>query len=115
MPSGVYPHKGHPITKETRKKISLANSNEKHGSWKGNKVKYNALHDWIKRKLGIVKYCEHCKRTDKKKYEWSNKDHKYRRVLSDWQRLCTSCHKRYDYSNHISNISSRGGIIKNKF
>ena len=36
------------------------------------------------------------KKTDEKKYEWSNKDHKYSLKREDWQRLCTSCHIKYD-------------------
>ena len=33
-----------------------------------------------------------------KKYDWSNISHKYKRDLKDWQRLCASCHTRFDDS-----------------
>lgn len=40
--------------------------------------------------------CERCHRTDKKKYEWANKSGRYLRDLTDWIRLCTSCHRLHD-------------------
>jgi hypothetical protein len=46
---------------------------------------------------GEPKKCEDCGTTDEKRvYHWSNIDHKYRRVLSDFRRLCPSCHKKFD-------------------
>ena len=36
-----------------------------------------------------------------KKFEWANIDHKYRRVLEDFIRMCTSCHRKYDYENNL--------------
>ena len=48
------------------KKISGINNY----GWKGDLATYETIHDWIRRKLGKLSYCEHCKRTDKKKYEW---------------------------------------------
>lgn len=65
-------------------------------NWKGDKVGYSALHEWVKRMLGKPRFCEHCKRTDKIKYEWANKSHSYRRDVNDWVRLCTLCHHKYD-------------------
>lgn len=72
-----------------------------HPAWKGNNATYRSIHDFIINNFGEPKYCEHCKRTDKKKYEWASKDHKYTRNIKDYQRLCTSCHRRYDYKNNI--------------
>lgn len=40
--------------------------------------------------------CEHCKSTTKKRYEWANASGDYLRNLSDWIRLCKSCHIKYD-------------------
>lgn len=68
--------------------------------WKGNEVGYGALHDWVNLHLGKPKYCEDCKRTDKKKYEWANISKKYLREPNDWKRLCTSCHHKFDNSRH---------------
>ena len=60
------------------------------------KVGMQALHSWVKRRLGKPQKCEHCGSTTAKKYEWANKSHEYKRDLSDWIRLCTSCHRKYD-------------------
>jgi hypothetical protein len=75
-----------------------------HISWlKGTSIEnygYQGIHSYINRKLGQPKYCEHCKRTDKKCYDWANKDHKYSKNLKNWMRLCRSCHLKYDYKNN---------------
>ncbi len=52
---------------------------EKNHWWKGDKVGYFALHNWIQRK-----------------FEWANKSGEYKRDLTDWIRLCTPCHAKYD-------------------
>jgi hypothetical protein len=64
--------------------------------WKGNKASKSAMHKWMDKNFGKPKYCEICKRTDRKQYDWSNKDHTYKRDRKNWQRLCSSCHKKYD-------------------
>ncbi len=76
-------------------------------SFKKGQVAYNkgiflseespAVHYWIKQKLGQPKYCEHCKKSDKKQYDWANKDHTYKKVIKDWMRLCRGCHQKWDY------------------
>ena len=69
---------------------------EKNHAWKGDEVGYHGIHKWIARKLGKPMKCEMCRSEKKKKYEWANIDHKYRRNLKDWIRLCTQCHRRHD-------------------
>lgn len=66
--------------------------------WKGEFASYGAMHKWVARWKGKPMVCDHCGSKRKKKYEWSNKDHQYRRNLDDYQRLCTSCHRLYDIS-----------------
>ena len=65
-------------------------------NWKGDSVGYGALHTWIKKRLGKPQKCEHCQSTNKKMYHWANKSGTYKRNLSDWLRLCVSCHRKYD-------------------
>jgi hypothetical protein len=65
--------------------------------WKGDNVSKDALHDWVERKLGKPNKCEKC--GSSKNLQWSNKSEKYKRDITDWQRLCTKCHQRYDYEN----------------
>lgn len=69
---------------------------EKHGQWKGDKVGYDALHTWVRRRLGKPLKCEFCDKTEGK-FEWANKHRIYnRRELSGWISLCVSCHRKYD-------------------
>ncbi len=57
----------------------------------------DGLHAWVERNLGKPKYCEKCKSTDKKIYQWSNISGQYLAIKNDWQRLCVKCHQLYDY------------------
>lgn len=69
---------------------------EKHPQWKGDKVGYSGLHMWVRDQLGTPSYCAYCQTTNAKKFEWANISHAYKRELSDWIRLCVSCHHLYD-------------------
>lgn len=74
--------------------------------WKGDKAKVAAMHDWIKRKKGKPNLCEVCGTTKAKKFEWANIDHKYKRLLEDYIRMCTKCHLSFDRENN------RGPLVK---
>ena len=80
------------------KKFIFRHSNHggKHYAWKGDNVKYRALHQWIENNLGTPSLCSDCGSTTAKKFEWANISGKYRRDLSDWKRLCRSCHRFFD-------------------
>lgn len=72
-----------------------------HHKWKGNKVGYDALHNWVERQLGKPKYCSGCKKVGNSvnnvwNVHWANKSHKYKRDLWDWLALCRKCHYQYD-------------------
>ena len=71
---------------------------EKNYQWKGDKVSYRALHKWVIKNLGKAQKCKHCgkEKTTAKSIQWANKDHKYKRNLTNWIALCASCHKKYD-------------------
>ena len=73
----------------------------KNPNWKGDDVTYIGLHSWVWRNKGRPKKCEHCGTTTAKRFEWANKSHEYKRDLTDWIRLCTSCHKKYDMTPEI--------------
>lgn len=81
----------------TRKALLKAIAGKNNVNWKGDAVGYHALHSWVKRKKGSPSACESvgCKGKSKT-YHWANKSGKYKRVLSDWVRLCVSCHKLFD-------------------
>lgn len=84
--------------KNIRPTIKITNTlkNEFNPSWKGDRVGYHGMHRWVINKLGNPQKCEHCGDDSKRKYEWANVDHKYRRNLKDYMRLCTSCHRKWD-------------------
>lgn len=67
-------------------------------NWLGDDVGYSGLHIWVKKNLGKPPKCEHCEKDNLfgKAIHWANKDHKYRRNLEDWIRLCAACHTKYD-------------------
>jgi len=77
------------ISEDARKQARIA-------TWKGEEVGRVGLHRWVAYWKGRPRECEKCGSVNKKKYEWANVDHKYRRVLDDYIRMCTSCHRLYD-------------------
>jgi len=70
-------------------------------NWIDGNVNYDTLHHWVSNHLGKLKKCEMCGDTSNRKYAWANKSGKYKRDLSDWLRLCYSCHKIYDNQRRI--------------
>lgn len=78
----------------------------KHPRWKGDKVGYYGLHDWITKHYGQPKECEVCGLNDpKRKYHWANLTN-YLRDRSDWKRMCVSCHRLYDYGRKNKQLES---------
>lgn len=78
-------------------KAKKAYHDENHPLWK-EKPSYNALHSWIRRKLGSPKKCSQCDFTSENNYQihWANISHEYKRDVNDFIRMCASCHKKYD-------------------
>lgn len=60
-------------------------------------VSYRAIHKWIERTLGRPKKCLHCGTTEK--LNWANVSGEYKRDLTDWMELCSSCHRKHDILN----------------
>src|SRR4051812_37124017 len=59
---------------------------------------YNAVHKWLISRFGKANYCEgdNCKNKSKV-YEWALlKGHEYRKIRSNFHRLCKACHYKYD-------------------
>lgn len=83
---------GHKVSQETKNKIGNAN-------YKGENIGYSTLHKWVTEQLGRPKICSMCGKTDGKRYEWANISGLYQRILSDWIRLCKSCHIKLDKEN----------------
>ena len=64
-------------------------------------VSYSGMHKWIKEHFGKAKRCENKKCPGKSKvFEWAlKKGKRYSRHKKDYKQLCSSCHKRYDYTD----------------
>lgn len=98
------------ITKKGKPNIKLSEykkdracphlQNDKNAQWKGDTVGYGALHSWVSKWKGKPQECSNCGTTKRGRYHWANIDHKYRRVLDDYIRLCPSCHRNYDLKNN---------------
>jgi len=65
---------------------------EKNPFWKGDSVGYYGVHRWIETIFGKPKFCEKCKSTKEKWYDWANISGEYKRDKNDWMRLCRKCH-----------------------
>lgn len=123
-------HKGKVLSKEHKIKIGLGNigkhgkpeewiikkaneasrllTGEKSHNWRGDEVGYGALHTWVSKTLGKPKRCDNCKIKNAKRYEWSNISRKYKRDVSDWERLCVSCHRKKGFTNGEYSIPWKG-------
>lgn len=72
------------------KREVIINLKENNGMWKGDKVGYKSLHQWVKKNKSKPKKCEECKRYSP--YDLANISGKYKRDLKDWKWLCRRCH-----------------------
>lgn len=100
--------KGHIMSEETRRKISLkmvGRSKNDAKNWKGNQADYYTIHKWVHLKKGKPKKCLICglvgkyvsfKNGEKWNLDWASKDHSYSRNLDDYIPLCKKCHRKYD-------------------
>jgi hypothetical protein len=128
MPKGIYVHKPH--SEETKLKMSMVRkgkipkfipdntgrrhtketieklSGENGSNWKGDKAGIRAMHKWVEKNRGLAK--KHlCLMCGEQANEWSNKDHKYKRILEDYHPLCWYCHAEYDKKYNLTNIRQR--------
>src|SRR3990167_3225054 len=71
-------------------KIRVSKIGVKNHQWKGDKVKYGALHDWVKWHINKSQKCSDCFK--KKKLDLCNISGQYKRDLKDWEWLCRRCH-----------------------
>lgn len=84
--------------REKKKYLSNILSNtkigEKNPMWKGDKVRYGSLHDWVKWWVKKPNKCDECKMV--KRLDLANISQEYKRDLSDWEWLCRKCHMSKD-------------------
>jgi len=63
---------------------------ERNHSWVGDKIGYEGVHGWIKKRLKNPMICSCCKKSGK--VDLANISQEYKRDLSDWEWLCRKCH-----------------------
>lgn len=85
---------GRKRSNETKKKLSISKQTEKNPMWKGDKVGYISLHEWIKNHKVKPKFCEECKKN--KPYDLANISGNYKRDVNDFEWLCRKCHMKKD-------------------
>lgn len=78
----------------SRRCAAQPRSGENHQYWKGDKVGYSAVHEWVKKYLPKPKVCNRCNL--EKKLDLSVNDYKYTRELENWEWICRSCHCKKD-------------------
>ncbi len=80
------------------------------------KFQYRAIHTAVVAVWGKPNKCESCEGKNKsRRFEWSNKDHKYSLLRRMWWILCSTCHRRYDRRKfgHKTWNKGRKGLQKN--
>jgi hypothetical protein len=65
-------------------------------SGKLTQTEYAHLHRWVYKNLGAPKVCQYCGDAGRNRYDWANVSQEYKRELTDWIRLCRSCHAKKD-------------------
>lgn len=98
---GVF-QRGKPLSDSHKKALSIAHKGifkfDKSPSWKGDEVGYVGLHEWVYKILESPMRCSDCgvKKENNHQIHWCNVSGEYRRDISDWIRLCVSCHRKFD-------------------
>lgn len=90
--------KGNQGFKKTTFKIGQIG--EKSASWKGDKIKYEGLHGWIRHVKGKPNSCENNSSHKSKHFEWANVARIYDRDPQHYKSLCLSCHRKFDAKNN---------------
>ena len=82
------------LSDEAKARIGAANSGARNGQWQGDSVGYDALHEWVGKRIAKPCFCQRC--GTGKVIDLANKNDDYRRELSGWWWLCRRCHMRLD-------------------
>lgn len=107
-----YMKENNPMKKEEnkeRQKIVMLNnwkndefikehSNDNHGLWVGDKIKYSGLHNYMRKYKDKADKCEFCSQV--KKLDLANISGEYKRDVNDFIWLCRKCHIAFDMSKN---------------
>lgn len=83
----------------SNKSTSLRGEDSPH--WKGDKVGYYGIHEWLYTNFGKANKCENpdCNHNSKR-FQWAKlKGREYQRRRENFWQLCSSCHINYDETN----------------
>jgi len=75
--------------------VKRYNKNQDNPKWKGDKVGYGALHEWIKNHKIKSMFCEKCGKITSN-LDCANISGDYLRDISDFRWLCRKCHMEED-------------------
>jgi len=87
-------HLGKKLSEEHKQNIRSSNLKENCYLWKGDKVGYGGLHEYIRKYLPIPKSCYICKK-EKRLYA-ACVTGVYNRDFRNWRYLCHKCHMWFD-------------------
>jgi len=79
-----------PLTLSHKEKLRQTKLADKNPMWKGDKVGYIALHEWVRSRKPKPPLCEICGTYPP--IDLANISGEYKRDLRDWQWLCRRCH-----------------------
>ena len=106
-------NRGMKRTPEERSRISAAQRAAKSRT----SPSYTAVHKRLRKDRGTPSCCEHCGTATAKKFEWAftGEGHEsggWSADLSQYIRLCTSCHIRFDHGKEVmSNVSLQADLL----
>ena len=102
--------KGFKHSIETKKKISISNTGNKSSQWKGDNIKYQAIHNWLRKNFGKANKCENKECNHRSKiFEYVLiKGRLYERKRENFKMMCKSCHHKYDMTDDIKTKISKG-------
>ena len=95
-------------TPEEKKRISESHLGEQNPQWKGDRVSYRSLHEWINNQIPKPEKCEVC--LIKPPFDCANISGEYKRDLTDWMWICRRCHMKLD--GRLEKLHIRNSAVK---
>ena len=79
-------------------------------------LSYSAVHKRLRKDRGTPSQCEHCGTTTAKKFEWAftgegHRSGAWSADLSQYIRLCTSCHIRFDRREEVMSHADSEAVL----
>lgn len=86
----------------------------KNHMWRGNDASYRAIHQRLYKTRGQPQHCDRCGASGSgRAYDWANLTGRYDDP-SDYQRMCRSCHWKYDQKHlNLGDYAKRREVLPN--